>query len=76
MRPSAYCNSIILIEALERRKAIESRYREALADVSGISLLPMPLETEGNASYFPIFIDRRLSTRSRYALSKHENGGH
>jgi dTDP-4-amino-4,6-dideoxygalactose transaminase len=44
-------------QALERRKAIESRYREGLADVSGISLLPMPLETEGNASYFPILID-------------------
>lgn len=44
-------------QALERRKAIESRYRKALADVSGISLLPMPLATEGNASYFPILIE-------------------
>ena len=44
-------------EALERRRAIESRYREALADATGISLLPMSLATEGNASYFPVFID-------------------
>jgi dTDP-4-amino-4,6-dideoxygalactose transaminase len=45
-------------EALERRRAIESRYREALADATGISLLPISLATEGNASYFPIFVDK------------------
>lgn len=44
-------------EALERRRAIESRYREALADTTGISLLPISPATEGNASYFPILID-------------------
>lgn len=44
-------------EALERRKAIEARYREALADATGVSLLSMPPDTEGNASYVPIFIN-------------------
>lgn len=43
-------------DALLRRKQIEVRYREALADVPGISLLPTPPETIGNASYFPIFV--------------------
>jgi dTDP-4-amino-4,6-dideoxygalactose transaminase len=42
--------------ALARRKAVETRYREALADVPGISLLPMPIDTEGNGSYFPILV--------------------
>lgn len=50
--------------ALERRKAIEANYREALSKVPGISLLPVPGETRGNASYFPIFVE------SGYALSR------
>ena len=43
-------------DALVRRKQIETRYREALADVRGISLLPIPPDTNGNASYLPIFV--------------------
>lgn len=43
-------------DALARRKRIETRYREALADVAGISLLPIPPDTTGNASYFPILV--------------------
>ncbi len=43
--------------ALQRRLEIETRYREALADVPGISLLPLPPDTQGNASYFPILVD-------------------
>lgn len=44
-------------KAVSRRKDVESRYREALANVPGISLLPIPPETTGNASYMPILID-------------------
>ena len=43
--------------ALKRRREIEARYRRALAAVPGISLLPIPPDTRGNASYFPIFVD-------------------
>lgn len=43
-------------DALAHRKQVETRYREALADVPGISLLPLPSDTKGNASYFPIFV--------------------
>ena len=43
-------------KALLRRKQIESRYREALADVPDISLSPIPPDTNGNASYLPIFV--------------------
>lgn len=43
-------------EALQRRLEIEALYREALADVAGISLLPPPPDTRGNASYFPILV--------------------
>ncbi|HEY6898550.1 MAG TPA: DegT/DnrJ/EryC1/StrS family aminotransferase [Rhodocyclaceae bacterium] len=42
--------------ALQRRGAIEERYRAALAGVNGIRLLPVPPETQGNASYFPILV--------------------
>lgn len=44
-------------DALARRKEIESRYYLGLKDVRGISVLPQGKETEGNASYFPIFVD-------------------
>ena len=44
-------------QAIASRKKIESQYREALADVEGISLLPTPPDTVGNASYFPIFVE-------------------
>ena len=42
--------------ALVQRKIIEARYRLALQDVVGIRCIPMQLDTEGNASYFPIFV--------------------
>lgn len=59
-------------EALVRRKQIETRYREALADVPGISLLQTPPDTVGNASYFPIFIgdDYPLSRDALYQKMK------
>ena len=43
--------------ALARRKVLETRYRQALTGVRGISLLPAPLDTQGNGAYFPIFVD-------------------
>lgn len=42
--------------AINRRKQIEQRYRNELADIKGLNILPPPLDTEGNASYFPVFI--------------------
>lgn len=43
--------------ALARRKAIEIRYREALAGIKGITLLAEPSFTQGNSSYFPILVE-------------------
>ena len=59
-------------EALARRKQIETRYRESLADVAGISVLPIPPDTCGNASYFPVFIgtDHLLSRDGLYQTLK------
>lgn len=59
-------------EALARRKQIETRYRESLAHVAGISLLAIPLDTSGNASYFPVFIGpgHRLSRDDLYHALK------
>ncbi|MEX2505477.1 MAG: DegT/DnrJ/EryC1/StrS family aminotransferase [Pseudohongiellaceae bacterium] len=54
-------------EVLERRKTIANQYREALAAVEGIELLPIPEETEGNAAYFPILVTE-LYPKSRDAL--------
>ena len=59
-------------EALRRRKQIETRYREMLADVPGISLLPIPPDTNGNGSYLPIFVgdDYPLSRDALYQKMK------
>ncbi|CAK8711693.1 dTDP-4-amino-4,6-dideoxy-D-glucose aminotransferase VioA [Candidatus Electronema halotolerans] len=53
--------------AIARRKEIETYYREALADVKGISMLPVTEDTQGNASYFPIFVNEEYPI-SRDAL--------
>ncbi|TWU37660.1 dTDP-4-amino-4,6-dideoxy-D-glucose transaminase [Novipirellula aureliae] len=59
-------------KALERRREIERAYREALTDAKGISLLPIPDDTIGNASYFPIFVgdDYPLSRDALYQALK------
>lgn len=44
-------------KALARRKEIQVLYREALNGVRGISLLPLPHDTEWNASYLPIMVE-------------------
>jgi dTDP-4-amino-4,6-dideoxy-D-glucose transaminase len=41
---------------LVRRREIEAYYREALTEVTGIALLELPPNTEGNSAYFPIFV--------------------
>jgi len=59
-------------DALMRRKQIETRYREALTCVPGISLQPTPPDTRGNASYFPILVgdDYPLSRDGLYQKLK------
>ncbi len=53
--------------ALQRRRQIEARYRQALAQVPGIHLLQPVADARGNASYYPVFIDA-ASPVSRDAL--------
>ena len=43
-------------EALQRRKAIDTRYREALAGVKGIHCLSVAGEKMANYAYFPILV--------------------
>lgn len=45
-------------EALRRRKEIEALYRQALAELPGISLLPSPANASTNSAYMPILIDK------------------
>jgi dTDP-4-amino-4,6-dideoxygalactose transaminase len=51
---------------LERRKWVEAYYRDALAHVKGITLLPIQKDTIGNAAYCPIFVE------DEYSLSRDE----
>lgn len=43
--------------AIAKRAVIEQQYREGLADVSGISVLPQSAETLPNHAYMPMFVD-------------------
>ena len=43
-------------EALSKRRAVDSRYREHLSDVAGITLAPQDDATVRNYAYFPIFV--------------------
>ena len=55
-------------EMLRKRKAIDIRYREALAGVKGIHCLPMAGEKTANYAYFPILVqpDYPLSRDALY----------
>src|SRR3990167_7586265 len=55
-------------EMLRKRKAIDIRYREALAGVKGIHCLPMAGEKVANYAYFPILVqpDYPLSRDALY----------
>lgn len=41
---------------ISRRKEIDAYYRQNLANVPGISVLPEPSDVESNSSYFPILV--------------------
>lgn len=43
--------------ALQLRKEVDQRYREALADVRGITIAEPPANTVHNSSYFPILVE-------------------
>lgn len=51
-------------EARSARRAVDARYREALADVPGIAPLAIPPGVEPNFSYFPVLVGEG------YALSR------
>jgi dTDP-4-amino-4,6-dideoxygalactose transaminase len=55
-------------EVLQKRKAIESRYRTVLAGVEGIRCLPVADDTRPNYAYFPILVqpDYKLSRDALY----------
>lgn len=50
-------------KAMQRRKEIEARYRNRLAKIAGISMPPLPVDTHGNASYFPILVNDNYPLR-------------
>lgn len=49
--------------AIERRKAVDSYYRESLSDVPGITILSEPSDTLRNFSYFPILVGPEYSLK-------------
>ena len=64
-------------EALQKRKTIDTRYREGLAEIKGIHCLREAGETQANYAYFPILVQPDYP-KSRDALYQHlhDNGIH
>ncbi|CAK7001104.1 MAG: dTDP-4-amino-4,6-dideoxy-D-glucose transaminase [Parabacteroides distasonis] len=54
--------------AIEARKRVAIRYREALREVEGIRFLEDSPQVRANYSYFPVFIDEKEYGMSRDAL--------
>lgn len=55
-------------EAIDARRRITIRYREALRDVNGISFMEDLPGVQYNYSYFPVFIDASLFGKTRDEL--------
>ena len=53
-------------DAIQKRKAIDERYRENLKDIPGIRCMPQNNSQTGNYSYFPIFVEEE------YRMSRDE----
>lgn len=56
-------------KALEKRRLIDTLYREQLSSTQGITCLSLPADTKYNYSYFPIVVDKGYSI-SREELYK------
>jgi dTDP-4-amino-4,6-dideoxygalactose transaminase len=56
--------------AIEKRKKYAEKYRKGLADIQGISFLPVFPSLQHNYAYFPILVDEREYGMSRDALYK------
>ena len=50
-------------QALEKRGRIDARYRQGLAGIAGISVLPVDPAVRRNHAYFPIFVTRGIRRR-------------
>lgn len=53
-------------KAISLRRVVDTRYRELLSSVSGITCHPLPADTTNNYSYFPILIEKE------YPMSRDE----
>ncbi len=53
-------------QAIDKRKAIDAFYRKELSKIPGISVPDFLDDTQGNASYFPILVEKK------YPLSRDE----
>lgn len=60
---------------IDSRNMIAEKYRTLLANISGISFLTVPEQTETNSAYFPIFVDEDygLSRDALYHKLKENN---
>lgn len=60
--------------AIERRRAIDARYRELLESIPGIHLMTPPADVEWNHAYFPILLgdDYPVSRDALYQQMKDE----
>ena len=62
-------------KALRRRKDIDNLYRKELINIKGITLPPLPADTQYNYAYFPILVDKEYPlTRDKLNDKLREHG--
>lgn len=59
------CNLRHVEEEIAKRKAVVTRYRERLGNVSGLKILQEVNDVKGNYAYFPIVVDENVFGCSR-----------
>lgn len=61
------CNLKHIDTELEKRKAVDEKYRKHLSDIPGIKLSPIQKDVTRNYAYFPVVFDGFKSTRDEIA---------
>ena len=62
---------------IDRRKAVDRRYRLAIQGLAGISMLPEPADTDPNYAYFPVLVEPEFGiTRDELYLRLRAQGIH
>jgi dTDP-4-amino-4,6-dideoxygalactose transaminase len=62
-------------KVIDRRREIDTYYREHFSSVRGVTCKPLPADTTGNFSYFPILVEKEYPLSRDELCDKLRNNG-